>query len=95
VIFDSTAAVGAGEAVYVSAGTAAVGADDLAAARAEAFRDTAGARALTPEELRDGPLRLHVARLRSCEVHVPGGRPTHGRGTDTRQPATPGRGTRR
>lgn len=95
VIFDSTAAVGAGEAVYVSAVAGEVADGDLVGACAEAFSDTAGARALTPDELRGGPLRLYVAHLRSCEVHVPGSHPTRGRGVDTRLPAAPGQGTRR
>jgi hypothetical protein len=34
-------------------------------------------------------LRLYVARITSCEVHVPGRHPVHGRGPDTRQPADP------
>jgi SAM-dependent methyltransferase len=91
VIFDSTAAVGQGEAVYLSATAREVGDQELEAACAEAFRATAGARQFGPEELRgDAPLRLYVARARSCEVHVPGRDPVHGRGVDSRQPADPG-----
>jgi SAM-dependent methyltransferase len=91
VIFDSTARVGQGEAVYLSATARAVGDQELEAVCPEAFRTTAGAHRFGPEELRgDAPLRLYVARLRSCEVHVPGRDPVHGRGVDTRQAADPG-----
>lgn len=90
VIFDSTAEVGRGEAVYLSAHAQAVPDADLAGACAEAFPETVGgAVAFTPAELRAGPLRLYVAHARSCEVHVPGRHPTHGRGLDSRQPANP------
>lgn len=89
VIFDSTAAIGKGEAVYLSADAEAVPAHELDAACAEAFRNPGAARGFTPEELREGPLRLYVAHARSCEVHVPGGHPTHGRGLDSRQTAHP------
>jgi SAM-dependent methyltransferase len=91
VIFDSTATVGQGEAVYLSATARAVSDQGLEAACAEAFRTTAGAGGFGPEELRgDAPLRLYVARVRSCEVHVPGRDPVHGRGVDSRQAADPG-----
>jgi hypothetical protein len=91
VIFDSTATVGQGEAVYLSATARGVGDQELETVCAEAFRTTAGARRFGPEELRgDAPLRLYVARVRSCEVHVPGRDPVHGRGVDSRQPADPG-----
>jgi nitroimidazol reductase NimA-like FMN-containing flavoprotein (pyridoxamine 5'-phosphate oxidase superfamily) len=89
VIFGSGAQVGAGEAVYISATARAVPDDELEDACPEAFRTTAGARRFTPAELRQGDLQLYVARSRSCEVHVPGRHPVHGRGTDTRQPADP------
>jgi Pyridoxamine 5'-phosphate oxidase len=90
VIFDSTAAVGAGEAVYLSATARAIRDDELEAVTSEAFRTTAGARRFAPDELRGGtPLRLYVASATSCELHVPGRHPVHGRGVDTRQPADP------
>jgi nitroimidazol reductase NimA-like FMN-containing flavoprotein (pyridoxamine 5'-phosphate oxidase superfamily) len=89
VIFDSTAPASQGEAVYISATAAAVPAGELEAVCPEAFRTTAGARPFTPGELRDGGLRLYVARARSCEVHVAASHPAHGRGTDTRQQADP------
>ena len=90
VIFDSTAPVGRGEAVYLSTIAAEVPGDQLEAVCPEAFGSTAGAHRFTPADLRDGDLRLYVAHVRSCEVHVPGRHPVHGRGTDTRQPADPG-----
>jgi hypothetical protein len=90
VIFNSTAPVGSGEAVYLAATARPMGDDELDAACREAFRTTAGARPFEPDELRGGaPLRLYVAHLESCEVHVAGGHPVHGRGVDTRQPADP------
>jgi Pyridoxamine 5'-phosphate oxidase len=90
VIFDSTADVGDGEAVYLAANSRPIGDDELETVCAEAFRTTAGARRFEPDELRgDAPLRLYVARATSCEVHVAGRDPVHGRGVDTRQPADP------
>jgi hypothetical protein len=90
VIFDSTAPVGEGEAVYVAATARPIRAEELGAACSEAFRTTAGARRFEPDELRGGaPLRLYVARAESCEVHVAGAHPVYGRGVDTRQPADP------
>jgi nitroimidazol reductase NimA-like FMN-containing flavoprotein (pyridoxamine 5'-phosphate oxidase superfamily) len=89
VIFDSTAYVGHGEAVYLAATARPVRDDELEAACAEAFRTTAGARRFEPDELRGGPFRLYVASVTSCEVHVPGRDPVHGRSVDTRQPADP------
>jgi nitroimidazol reductase NimA-like FMN-containing flavoprotein (pyridoxamine 5'-phosphate oxidase superfamily) len=92
VIFDSRARVGQGEAVYLSATARAVEEQALEAACREAFRPTAGARPFAPDELRGAaPLRLYVARVSSCEVHVPGSHPVHGRGVDTRQAADPRR----
>ncbi len=90
VIFDSTAPVGQGEAVYLDTTATVVPDDELEAVGPEAFRTTAGAHRFTRADLRDGDLRLYVAHVRSCEVHVPGRHPVHGRGLDTRQPADPG-----
>ena len=89
VIFDSTALVGEGEAVYLAATAMAIEDEDLEVACAEAFRTTAGARRFTSDELRAAGLRLYVARVTSCEVHVPGRHPVHGRGVDTRHAADP------
>jgi Pyridoxamine 5'-phosphate oxidase len=89
VIFDSTAPVGQGEAVYITATATAVPDDELDTVCPEAFRTTAGARRFTPGDLRSGALRLYVAHARACAVHVPAHHPAHGRGTDTRQHADP------
>ena len=83
VVFGSAAAVGQGEAVYLDTVAAQVPDDQLeAVCPAEAFRATPGAHRFTPAELRDGDLRLYVAHVRSCEVHVPGRHPVHGRGLE-------------
>jgi hypothetical protein len=89
VIFDSAAPAGQGEAVYITATATAIPDDDLEAVCPEAFRTTAGARRLTPDDLRAGALRLYVAHARSWEVHVAAHHPAHGRDTDTRQQADP------
>jgi hypothetical protein len=90
VIFDSSARVGYGEAVYLAATARQVADEELDAVWGEAFRARAGAREFAPDELRgEAPLRLYVARIGSCEVHVPGRHPVHGRGLDSRQPADP------
>jgi hypothetical protein len=90
VIFDSRVPAGAGEAVYLAATARRIRDDELSAACPEAFRTTAGARPFEPDELRGGAaLRLYVAHVDSCEVHVAGSHPVHGRGVDTRQPADP------
>lgn len=90
VIFDSTVRVGAGEAVYLGAAAHLVDDDELDAVCGEAFRTTAGARQYTAAELRaEEPFRLYVARIASCEVHVPGRDPVHGTGIDRRAPAVP------
>jgi hypothetical protein len=92
VIFDSTAPAGRGEAVYLDAVATEVPDQELDAVASEAFRTTPGAHRFTPAELRHGDLRLYVAHVRACEVHVPGRDPVHGRGIDTRQPASPAGG---
>ena len=89
VIFDSSAPVGHGEAVYVTATARAIQDDELETVCREAFRTTAGARRFTPEELRGSPLRLFRASATQCEVHVAGPHPVYGRGVDTRQAADP------
>jgi pyridoxamine 5'-phosphate oxidase-like protein len=90
VIFDSSVPVGEGEAVYLEAIARAVADDKLETRCPEAFRTTAGARRFAPDELRGAaPLRLYVARVTSCEVHVAGRHPVHGRGIDMRRPADP------
>jgi general stress protein 26 len=90
VIFDSTATVGAGEAVYLSATARVIGDDELEQLVTEAFDPARGARRLEPFELRaDADLRLYVAHVTSCEVHVPGRDPANERGVDVRLPADP------
>jgi len=78
--------------VYLTATAHEIGDDELDSVIGEAFRPTGGARRFAPDELRaPADLRLFVARLDSCEVHVPGGDPVHGRGLDSRQAADPTR----
>jgi Pyridoxamine 5'-phosphate oxidase len=92
VIYDSTAAVGEGEAVYLSASARQVPDEELEPACGEAFRTTAGAHRFAPDELREpAPLRLYVASVTACEVHVRGRHPVHGTGIDRRLPADPTR----
>jgi general stress protein 26 len=87
VIFDSTAPVGAGRAVYLAADAALVPDDELPQRCAEAFTEVGeDAVAFTPEELSgDADLRLYRARATRYEVHVPGGDPVYGTGIDTRR----------
>ncbi|NUT35490.1 MAG: pyridoxamine 5'-phosphate oxidase family protein [Hamadaea sp.] len=87
VVYDSTAPVGQGRAVYLSGSAAQVGDDELAQRCAEAFTDLrGGARPFAPEELSgDADLRLYRARVTSCEVHIRGGDPEYGTGVDTRR----------
>jgi hypothetical protein len=91
VIFDSTAPVGQGRAVYLSARAALVPDDELPRRCAEAFaRVGPGAKQFTPDELSgDALLRLYRAQASSHEVHIPGRDPVHGTGIDTRRPVTP------
>ena len=90
VIFDSSVPVGAGEAVYLAATAGRIEDGELEAVCPEAFRTTAGARPFAPDELRGAArIRLYVARISSCEVHVAGRHPLHGRGIDHRTAADP------
>ena len=89
VIYDSTARVGDGEAVYIGATVRAIPDDELDAVSGEAFRTTAGARGFTAGELRATPLVLYVARASSWEVHVAGRHPLNAGGVDVRMPADP------
>jgi hypothetical protein len=91
VIFDSTAEIGMGRAVYVDAIATEVSEDELEPACAEAFAavDT-GAHAFTPAELAGGAkLRLYRADATTHELHVPGRDPVHGTGIDRRVPVSP------
>lgn len=88
VIYDSTAAVGEGRAVYLTARAHEVPEEDLPARVAVAWATIppGGARAFDPEELRgEADLRLYVARATRHEVHIRGGDPTYGTGIDTRR----------
>jgi len=90
VIFDSTAPVGRGEAVYLRGVAKQMADEELERVVPEAFRTAAGARRFDADELRGGaPFRLYRASATACEVHVAGGHPVHGRGVDTRRPADP------
>ena len=91
VIFDSTAPIGQGQAVYVSAHASVVADDELPQRCVEAFaRVGPGAKRFGPHELSgDAALRLYRAHATSHEVHIPGRDPVHGAGVDTRRPVTP------
>jgi ribosomal protein S18 acetylase RimI-like enzyme/nitroimidazol reductase NimA-like FMN-containing flavoprotein (pyridoxamine 5'-phosphate oxidase superfamily) len=86
VIYDSTAPIGKGQAVYLTAVANEVPRVELAAECAAAFSDPrAGAVSFTPAELTaPSPLRLYRARITAYEVHVPGSDPIRGRGIDYR-----------
>ncbi len=91
VIFDSTAAVGEGRAVYITADATEIGVDELPAACATAF-PPAGPEviAFTPDELTgDADLRLFRARATTHELHVPGRDPVYGAGIDRRVAVSP------
>jgi pyridoxamine 5'-phosphate oxidase-like protein len=91
VIFDSTAEIGAGRAVYVDANALMIPEEELPRRCAEAF--TGGgpdAVAFAPEELSgDADLRLYCAKATGFELHVPGRDPRYGSGVDTRRPVSP------
>ncbi|MGP4043076.1 pyridoxamine 5'-phosphate oxidase family protein [Streptomyces sp. 2A115] len=87
VVFDSTAPIGEGRAVYVSADASVVAEDELPQRCTEAFeRVDPGATRFEPHELSgDAVLRLYHARATRHEVHIPGRDPTYGAGVDTRR----------
>jgi hypothetical protein len=91
VVFDSTAAVGEGRAVYVTADAAEIPSSELAGACTVAFASVAkDGIAFTPVELSgDADLRLYRARATAHEIHVPGRDPDHGAGIDRRVPVRP------
>jgi Pyridoxamine 5'-phosphate oxidase len=90
VIFDSTAPVGEGKAVYIDATAAQVPDEDLPQRCVEAFATVAAALAFTPEQLSgDAALRLYCAEGTRFEVHVRGRDPRYGTGVDTRRPVHP------
>jgi hypothetical protein len=90
VIFDSTAPIGDGQAVYIDANASMVEGDELPQRCAEAFaRIGPGAKRLQPRDLSgDAVLRLYRAHASGHEVHIPGRDPTYGVGVDTRRRAS-------
>lgn len=91
VIFDSTAEIGRGRAVYIGADASAVTDDELPRRCTEAFADVGpGAKRFQPHELSgDAALRLYRAYATGHEVHVPGRDPVYGTGVDTRREVRP------
>jgi hypothetical protein len=90
VVFDSTSAPGRSEAVYVTGMARTIPGDELDEHVPMAFAPARGARAFAPAELTgDADLRLWVLQVESWEVHVPGGHPTLGTGTDRRVAVDP------
>jgi len=90
VIYNSTVDPGWTRAVYLDATAREVPGPELAAACDRAFRTVgSGARAFTPEELSgEAPVRLYRAEPTTYAVHIRGGDPTHGTGTDARVAVT-------
>ena len=91
VIFDSTAEIGEGRAVYIGATASMVADDELPRGCAEAFADVApGVKRFQPHDLSgDAALRLYRAHAATWEVHVPGRDPAYGVGIDTRREVRP------
>jgi hypothetical protein len=91
VIFDSTAPVGDGKAVYIDATAAQVPDEQLPERCAEAFTDVgAGAVAFTPEDLSGAAdIRLYCAEGSGFDLHVRGRDPRYGTGVDSRRPVNP------
>ena len=91
VVFDSTVPPGPDTgAVYVTGSAREIPADELAQHLPHAFDPARGARAFAAEELTgDADLRLWVLHVDSWEVHIRGGHPTLGTGTDRRLPIDP------
>ena len=91
VIFDSSAAIGQGRAVYLSAHASIVPDDELPQRCAEAFaRVDPGAVAFGPAELTgEAVLKLYRAHATSHEIHIAGRDPVFGTGIDSRRPVSP------
>ncbi len=91
VVFDSTASPGPDvQAVYVTGTAREVPADELEEHLPYAFDLDRGGRAFAAEELTgDADLRLWVLDVDSWEVHIRGGHPTLGTGTDRRMAVDP------
>jgi hypothetical protein len=91
VVFDSTVPPGPDtRAVYVTGTAREVQADVLAQHLPKAFDPDRGGRAFTAEELTGkADLRLWVLQVDTWEVHIRGGHPTLGSGTDRRMSVDP------
>lgn len=91
VVYDSSAEVGQGRAVYVDAVASLVPDEELPERCAEAFTAVdPGAVRFRPEELSgDARLRLYRADATGWEVHLPGRDPRNSGGIDTRRRVTP------
>jgi nitroimidazol reductase NimA-like FMN-containing flavoprotein (pyridoxamine 5'-phosphate oxidase superfamily) len=91
VVFDSTVPPGPDQrAVYVTGTAREVQVDEIAQHLPKAFDSGRGGRAFTAEELTgDADLRLWLLHVDSWEVHIRGGHPTLGTGTDRRMPVDP------
>ncbi len=91
VVFDSTVPPGPDtRAVYVTGTAGEIAPDVLAQHLPKAFDPDRGARAFTAEELTgDADLRLWMLHVDTWEVHIRGGHPTLGTGTDRRSPVEP------
>jgi hypothetical protein len=87
VVFDSTAPIGEGRAVYVAAHASLVPDDELPLRCEEAFASVdPDVTRFQPHDLSgDADLRLYRARADSHEIHVPGRDPKYGTGIDTRR----------
>jgi nitroimidazol reductase NimA-like FMN-containing flavoprotein (pyridoxamine 5'-phosphate oxidase superfamily) len=86
VVFDSTAEIGQGRAVYMIATAEQVPDDELEQCLATAFRPRfPGLRQYTAAEMRDPEVfRLYRARVSEHSVHIPGRNPEYGTGVDRR-----------
>lgn len=88
VIFDSSVAPSATEAVYLTATAQQIPEEELGVECEVAFRAVGGgARAFAPDELSGAAaLRLYRATVTSYAVHIRGSHPIYGTGVDARLP---------
>lgn len=85
VAYDSTAPVGAAEAVYLTGRARQVAEAELVERCSFAFSGRGGASVMRPHELGgDAPLRLYLLHIHATEVLIRGGHPTLGNGRDRR-----------
>jgi len=90
VVFDSTVVPGPDTgAVYVTGTAREVPADELEQHLPNAFDPDRGGREFTVADLTGDDLRLWVLHVDSWDVHIRGGHPTLGTGTDRREPVDP------